>query len=63
MSQPPLTVQMDAGTHWLCTCGLSANYPLCNGSHKGTEFQPNPLELAAPETVNIPAPGEFSIQD
>jgi CDGSH-type Zn-finger protein len=23
-----------------CTCGLSETLPLCNGSHRGTEFKP-----------------------
>ena len=26
--------------YWYCTCGLSANQPFCDGSHKGTEFAP-----------------------
>lgn len=52
-SQPVITLQLEAGTHWLCTCGYSQNTPYCNGAHKGTEFQPLALELDAPQTIEI----------
>lgn len=50
-NQQTITLQLEAGTHWVCTCGYSQNLPYCNGAHKGTEFQPLALELDAPQTV------------
>jgi CDGSH-type Zn-finger protein len=34
-------VEVTAGkTYWWCACGLSAKQPFCDGSHKGTAFEP-----------------------
>ncbi len=46
MSEPtiaqksPMTLELDAGDYWFCTCGNSTSQPLCDGSHKGTAFTP-----------------------
>jgi CDGSH-type Zn-finger protein len=56
MTQQPqssTTVALAAGTHWICTCGRSSNFPYCDGGHKGTAFQPLALELEAPKVVEI----------
>lgn len=29
--------------YFFCTCGKSAKQPFCDGSHKGSEFQPKPF--------------------
>ena len=34
-------VPADAGkTYYWCACGLSRDQPMCDGSHKGTDFRP-----------------------
>ncbi|WP_250121356.1 CDGSH iron-sulfur domain-containing protein [Chroococcidiopsis sp. CCMEE 29] len=55
MSQPnsSVTVRLDAGTHWICSCGSSKNFPHCDGTHQGTQFQPLVLELEVPKVVEI----------
>lgn len=51
--QKPTTVTLPAGTHWLCTCEQSKNYPHCDGSHTGTTFTPKQVKLDAPTTVDL----------
>ena len=49
MSEPkiakkePAILELDTGTYYWCACGHSKNQPFCDGSHKGTEF--NPVEF------------------
>lgn len=32
----PMAVKVGTETKWICMCGLSANQPSCDGSHKKT---------------------------
>ncbi len=32
----PLEVKVGGESKWICMCGLSANQPYCDGSHKKT---------------------------
>ena len=35
-AKSPAKVTLEEGKdYWYCTCGLSANQPFCDGSHKG----------------------------
>lgn len=37
----PYTVEVEVGKkYWWCACGRSARQPFCDGSHKGTGFEP-----------------------
>jgi CDGSH-type Zn-finger protein len=61
MAQAPVTVQLEAGTYYVCSCSQSKNYPYCDGSHKGSEFVPKPLKLEAPATVEITEGANWAI--
>ena len=47
----PYAVELDAGEYWWCACGRSQNQPFCDGSHRGTDFQPKQLQLDSPNKV------------
>lgn len=37
----PIPVEVEAGkTYWWCVCGQSKRQPFCDGSHKGSGFEP-----------------------
>lgn len=39
-ARKPQKVQLEAGEHYWCACGRSANQPFCDGAHKGTGITP-----------------------
>ena len=48
----PDGVDVEAGkAYFWCACGLSASQPFCDGSHKGSDFQPVKYEAAQAEKV------------
>jgi CDGSH-type Zn-finger protein len=58
MSEPtiaqkaPYPVEVEAGrAYYWCSCGKSATQPLCDGSHKGSEFAPVKYEATETKTV------------
>lgn len=44
---------MEMGTYWWCACGKSNKQPLCDGSHKGSEFTPLKFEIGEKKTVAL----------
>ena len=37
----PYAVDVESGkTYYWCACGRSANQPFCDGTHKGSKFEP-----------------------
>jgi CDGSH iron-sulfur domain-containing protein 3 len=49
----PYSVELEVGTYWWCSCGKSAKQPFCDGSHKGTGFAPQKLEVEATKTYYL----------
>jgi len=50
----PIQVDLVEGKKYTwCTCGLSANQPHCDGSHKGTSFVPIVKIAEETKTVNL----------
>jgi CDGSH-type Zn-finger protein len=47
----PYIVNEKAGKKAFCSCGLSNKNPYCDGSHKGTGFSPDIIELEADKTI------------
>jgi CDGSH iron-sulfur domain-containing protein 3 len=48
----PIGVNVKAGRdYWWCACGRSKNQPFCDGSHKGTSFEPVKWTAAVSEEV------------
>jgi CDGSH-type Zn-finger protein len=48
----PFSIQVQAGrTYMWCACGRSRRQPFCDGSHKGSAFEP--IEFAATESTEV----------
>ena len=47
----PYAEELEAGRYFWCACGRSQKQPFCDGSHKGSEFVPLPVNLDAPKKV------------
>ncbi len=41
----PHEIKASDKSAWICMCGLSKNYPLCDGSHKAARAQELPGKL------------------
>jgi len=47
----PYVAKVQPGSYWWCTCGRSQGQPFCDGSHKGTGFSPEKVEITEEKTV------------
>jgi CDGSH-type Zn-finger protein len=36
----PFMAELEPGTYYWCSCGMSRTEPFCDGSHKGTNYDP-----------------------
>ncbi len=50
----PYQVTLEAGKNYFwCTCGKSAKQPFCDGSHKGSTFNPQKVTVDKTATYNL----------
>lgn len=47
----PFVDQCGAGKHAWCRCEQSSTYPLCDGTHRGSDVTPLKVILDEPQTV------------
>jgi CDGSH-type Zn-finger protein len=48
----PIEVHLEAGKqYYWCSCGQSKNQPFCDGSHKGTDFEPKAFSVDEAKSV------------
>lgn len=52
-AKEPAVLELEPGTYYWCSCGKSANQPFCDGSHKGTEFTPQVIEITKKKKVAL----------
>ncbi len=46
----PIKINLEAGSdYYWCACGRSKNQPFCDGSHRGTDFNPHPFKAKETE--------------
>lgn len=53
VDKKPVVMNLESGTYYWCSCGLSENQPFCNGAHKGTDFRPVMFELSEPKKMAL----------
>lgn len=44
-AKEPVALTLAPGTYHWCSCGRSNGQPFCDGSHKGTGFEPLAFEI------------------
>lgn len=49
----PYAIELEPGDYYWCACGKSKIQPLCDGSHKGSDFEPFKFTVTEKKTVSL----------
>lgn len=49
----PYALELEPGDHWWCACGKAKTQPLCDGSHKLTDFEPLKFTITEKKTYQL----------
>lgn len=52
-SKSSYKLKLKEGTYYWCACGHSKSQPLCDGSHKKTNFKPVRFEIVTEKIYSI----------
>ncbi len=53
VAKAPVVMELEPGAYYWCSCGKSAKQPFCDGSHKGTDFRPQPFTIDEKKKIPI----------
>ena len=53
VSKQPSVLSLQPGVYWWCSCGKSVDQPFCDGSHKGSNFTPQKVELTEEKNIAL----------
>lgn len=49
----PFITKLEPGSYYWCTCGETKKQPFCDGSHEGTEHEPQIFTITEKKQVAI----------
>lgn len=49
----PAVLELEPGNYAWCACGRSQKQPFCDGSHRGTEYQPVRFSLQEKKRIAL----------
>lgn len=52
-SKMPTVLKLEPGEYWWCSCGRSSKQPFCDGSHKGSSFQPKQVMIDKGKSIAL----------
>jgi len=49
----PYSIELSAGEHWWCSCGLSRRQPFCDGTHEEENTGMKPVMVKVPKRQEV----------